>query len=75
MASNQRVNKMHPWFREQIRTKSTIYYILMLQYRSSDKGKRASQILIYYLIYGMHVFACEYVDVGNSVCVCVLVWG
>lgn len=47
----------------------------MLQYRSSDKGKRASQILIYYLIYGMHVFACEYVDVGNSVCVCVSVWG
>ena len=40
----------------------------MLQYRSSDEGKRASQILIYYLIYGMPVFACEYVDVGNSVC-------
>lgn len=37
-------------------------YILMLQRRSSDKGKGASQILIYYLI------------TGSSVCVCVWVW-
>ena len=51
-------------------TKDNILYMLICsQYRHSDRGTGAPQILTYCLSYGMLVFARECLNVGNYGCV------